>query len=155
MAQSRSSLLCETTEISPERSVAELTAELVKAGARQISSEYGDGGKIIGVSWSMRVGAVDIWFSMPAKIDGVFRILKARHREILYDTKLKALKEKSERVAWRQLLLWVKAQNAMIAAEMALPHQVYMPYAMNQQGKTLFEVWSSQLALPAPEKQGV
>ncbi len=141
----------ETTEVPADRSAAEVTAELVKAGARSITTMHGDDGGITGVSWTFREGAIDLHFALPAKVDGVFRILKARLNGKYMDRD--KLESKAERIAWRQLLMWVKAQNAMIQTGMVQPHQVFMPYALNRDGRTMFEVWTSQLALPAPQKE--
>lgn len=40
----------------------------------------------------------------------------------------------------------------MVDAGMAQAHEVFMPYAVDKSGNTMFDIWSSQLALPAPEE---
>jgi hypothetical protein len=61
----------------------------------------------------------------------------------------------AERTAWRQLLRWVQAQNAMIEVGMAEAGEVYFAYMVNPgTNRTLFEhlVDSQFKALPPPGK---
>jgi len=142
-------MFLESTEVEADRSAAEIATELVKAGARRIATHHDDGGKITGIDWTLRAEGRDISFSMPARIEGVYQHLKRRAGSNVPErSKLQA---KAERIAWRQLLTWVKVQNAMIEAGMCKPHEVFMPYALAADGRTAFEVWNAQLALPAPE----
>jgi hypothetical protein len=145
----RKALFLESTDIPAERSAGEISTELVSAGARRISTQHDDQGKIVGIDWTLRVGALDQFFAMPARVEPVFEYLKQRagtNRIDAAKTRLKA-----ERIAWRQLLLWVKAQNAMIETGMVKAEEVFMPYALGNDGRTAFEVWSSQLSIAAPQ----
>ena len=49
-------------------------------------------------------------------------------------------KEQAARVAWRCLKSWVEAQMALIQIGMATMDQVFLPYVLNDEGKTLYEV---------------
>lgn len=140
----------ESTGVPADRSVAEISAELVKTGARKISTEYSDTGRISGMNWALRIGAIDVQFSMPARVDSVYKLLVKRAKTT---DKLK-LTAKAERIAWRQLLMWIKAQNAMIQTGMVQPQEVFMAYAVAPgQNRTMFQIWSSQLQLPAPQEK--
>jgi hypothetical protein len=143
-------MLSETTNVPVERTVIELTAELVKVGARTINTQYNDLGIVIGMQWILRIDQRDIWFAMPARVDAVYAYLRSRMTGHVNKEKLQA---KAERIAWRHLLRWVQAQNAMIQTGMMQAHEVYLPYATTQNGKTMFQVWSAQLALPAAAKE--
>ena len=48
--------------------------------------------------------------------------------------------EQAARVAWRCLKSWVEAQMALIQIGMATMDQVFLPYVLNDEGKTLYEV---------------
>lgn len=135
----------ETTSISPEKTAGEITSVLVVGGARQIATEY-DGGKIKALRWVMRVGANDVLFSMPARIEPLYRIfMKRRGSSTLWRSQDGKpinldLYEKAERVAWRQLLRWVQAQVAMIDTGMVQPGEVFLAYMVEtSSGRTLFE----------------
>ena len=134
---SKKTLFMETTEVPAERTAAEISAEILKAGATQIATDYEDG-SITGLRWTMRVYANDVTFAMPARVTPVYKILLSRkgfttlwvknsdgtlttkpyHAEIY---------AKARRVAWRQLLRWVQAQLAMIETGMVRPEEVFLP----------------------------
>lgn len=142
----------ESTEIPAERTAAEVSMVLVQAGATSVSIRY-DAGKIIGMSWTMRVGQNELPFAMPARVQPVYELLKSRragHIDGATDARILA---QAERVAWRQLLRWVQAQLAMIEVGMAQRAEVFMPYIQQADGTTMYEYFASkQLALPAGGK---
>lgn len=132
-----------TTSISPQQTAAEIVAELVKAGASSINTDYKNG-RISGIRWIMRVGGVEALFEMPIRIDPVFKKMGGRDRE------------QAERTAWRQLLRWVQAQNAMIDVGMAQAGEVYLAYSVHPgTNRTLFEhLMETQFkALPPAREQ--
>ena len=141
----------ETTEIAAERTAAEVSSVLVQAGATSVSVRY-DHGRIIGMTWTMRVGPVELPFSMPARIEPLYNILLKRRAGYVDDEAKARIRAQAERVAWRQLLRWVQAQLAMIEVGMVQRAEVFMPYIQQADGSTFFEFFESkQLSLPAPE----
>lgn len=151
----KKTLFMESTEIAPERTAGEITAELIKAGATQIATSY-DAGKIVGVRWTMKVNGIDAVFEMPTRVFPVYALLRKRQGyTIKWEPNYKPadLKTwaKAERVAWRQLLRWVQAQNAMIETGMVQPMEVFTAYWIPPgQDRTLFQaILETQLkALP-------
>lgn len=51
-------------------------------------------------------------------------------------------KEQALRVSWRILKDWIVAQMAIIQAKLASLTQVFLPYIVAKDGKTLFEKFS-------------
>ena len=145
-------LLNESTVVPAENSAAEITKELVRAGALQIATQYRSG-RISGLSWSMLIRGREAFFSMPARVDGVYRILVDRHQGYLSEQRKGDLLEKAQRVAWRHLYRWVQAQTAMIATGMLEPAEPFIPFVTIPGGKqTLFEAFAeSGRLLAAPE----
>jgi hypothetical protein len=151
MAAKKKPIFMETTQIPAERTAAEISSCLVQAGASTIHTRY-EAGKIAGLDWTMRVGANEIRFAMPARIEPVYKLLCDRRSGYIYDTDKIRIREQAERVAWRQLLRWVQAQLAMIDVGMVQSAEVFMPYMQQADGRTFFEYFESQqLRLPAPE----
>jgi len=152
----KKTLYMETTEIAAERSAADVSSELIKAGATQIASTY-EAGKIVGLRWTMRVNGAETLFEMPARVFPIYKILM---RRVGYDIKVEPASdkrnvkvwEKAERVAWRQLLRWVQAQNAMIETGMVQPAEVFNAYWIPPgHDKTLFQLLTgSQFKLLPP-----
>lgn len=154
----KTTLYMETTEIPAERSAADVASELIKAGATQIATDYNQC-KVVGLRWTMRVQGADALFEMPARIFPIYKILRERKGIKVtwapdFEPGDKALWEKAERIAWRQLLRWVQAQNAMIETGMVHPMEVFTAYWIPPgQSRTLFQgLMENQFkALPAPE----
>lgn len=135
-------LYMETTEISAERTAGEITSLLVGAGARQIAMDYAEGGRIVGMHFTLLVGGLPYPFKMPVRTEAVHKIFKQRRVKTMKfragDFEQKD-REQAERVAWRQLLRWVQAQMAMVDAGMAQAREVFAPYLLEPSGRTLFE----------------
>ena len=120
----------ETTKVEAAQSASEIVAVLVRHGAKSINTEY-DKGRITGLRWVMTVNAMDVLFDMPARVEPVFKRLS---REAP-GHQIERLKQKAERIAWRQLLRWVQAQMAMIDMGMAQTAEVFLPYIVPPNGR--------------------
>jgi hypothetical protein len=125
---------------------------LVKHGAKQITFDYGTDGKIYGVMFLIEVPGRVLSVRLPARVENVHAILEKQHKAGLIRRKLD--QEQAYRVAWRNILDWVVAQMTLLDIEMVKLEEVFLPYVVNPQGKTLFEVFESyQFQLPlSPEE---
>ena len=120
-----------TTSIATEKTAAEIQKKLAVAGAQAVLSEYDKDGVMCAMSFRVN----NIYFRLPINIEGVYTTL-------IEDTKIpNRLKthEQAARVAWRIIKDWIEAQIAIIKARQAKLEQVFLPYAQNQDGKTLYE----------------
>lgn len=153
----KQTLYMETTQIRPEKTAGEIMELLVRANARQIALEYGEKHTLCGMAFVILVDGRAVPFKLPARVEPVFRLLNNRRPEGSWkrgnrEDGSAADREQAERVAWRQLLRWVQAQIAMIETGMVAVQEVFLPYAQNQDGRTLYEAISGsgfkQLAAP-------
>ena len=129
-----------TTSINPEKTVSEIQMKLVKAGAQAVLCEYDEDGIMKAISFRVKTTNGSISFRLPSNIDGIYRKLTENSR---VPRKLKT-HEQAARVAWRILKDWLEAQLAIIEAEMADIKEVFLPYAQNESGKTLYESLNEQ-----------
>jgi hypothetical protein len=143
MSRAKQTLFMETTEVEAGRTASEIVAELVKAGATSINTDY-EAGVIVGLRWVMRVRTGDQLFAMPVRIDPVEKILLSRRKGYLSNEDRNRIHEQARRVAWRQLLRWVQAQMAMIQCGMAESGEVFFAYIQSAQGQSIFEVFAEQ-----------
>lgn len=120
-----------TTTISSEKTGSEIQKKLVMAGAQAVLSEYDEDGVMCAMSFRIN----DIFFRLPININGVYSAL-CEGRKI--PGRLKTY-EQASRVAWRIIKDWIEAQVAIIQAGQADLIQVFLPYAQNQEGKTIYE----------------
>lgn len=124
-----------TTKIDAHKTIAEISAILVKHKAHRIVSDYEDGIPI-SISFMLSpVGCDPMFFKLPCNFNGVLGVLK---KDGKVPGRLKT-REQAVRVGWRIVKDWVSAQCAIIEAELAVPEEVFLPYAVMKDGKTLFE----------------
>jgi hypothetical protein len=127
-------LLHDTTQVSTAKTVGEIIDILTAHGARAILQEYDDHGALTGLS-----------FRLPADWRAVLRV---RERDRRVPRRFKQA-EQARRVAWRILKDWIEAQIALIAVNLATMEQVFLPYAILADGRTVDERLRAQhFALP-------
>src|SRR4030095_4409462 len=132
-------LLNYTTSISPEKTVAEIQSKLAKAGAWQILHEYQRGtGELIGLSFRIDTQFGPMAFRLPANIDAVTKILVKQRVRSKPDRAMAA------RVAWRVLKDWVEAQLALLETGQVTMEQVFLAFAQDSKGRTVYETLVGQ-----------
>lgn len=124
-----------TTSIAAEKTAMEIQQRLAKAKAQAVLCEYDDEGVLCAMSFRIHTQHGLVFFRMPANTTGVFRAL---HRNPKVPKKLKT-KQQAANVAWRILKDWIEAQLAIVEAEMADIAEVFLPYAQDRSGKTLYQ----------------
>lgn len=132
-------LLNDTSQTPAQKSIAEISQMLAKAGARQVMQDYDDSGNIVALSFSLELEGQRIGFRLPSDWRPVHEILvQARRR----NTKIGRFVETevhARDVAWRIMKDWVEAQLAIIETCMVTTAQVFLPYAVTPNGQTLYE----------------
>jgi hypothetical protein len=126
-----------------EKIFAELQQTLATHGAKQISYDYGDDGKVHGVAFTIKVHDRFLPIQLPARVEKAQAVLQKqwdegvishkRGRESTYGY------EQAYRVAWRNILDWVQAQMALLEIGMAKIEEVFLPYMQDREGVTFFE----------------
>jgi len=126
-----------------DRIFVELQQTLGTHGAKHISFEYGDDGKVQGLAFTIKVNDRFIPIKLPARVEKAQAVLKKqwedgvishkRGKENTYGN------EQAYRVAWRNILDWVLAQMALLEIGMAKMEEVFLPYMQDHEGVTFFE----------------
>lgn len=105
---------------------------LMHAGASGIQLEFEDG-RVVGLSFSIKFGAKQIFFRLPVNWRNFKNVLikekigRADDDDYCY------------RVAWACTKDWIEAQMAFVESENVSITQVFLPYALTDEGMTLFE----------------
>ena len=123
-----------TTKITTEKTAGEIQYKLSKAKAQAVLFEYDKDGIMCSISFSVITAHGSVFFKLPTNTQGVYKALQSKK----IPKKLRT-KEQAARVAWRILKNWVEAQLAIVEAEMAEMTEVFLPYARNENGKTMYE----------------
>jgi hypothetical protein len=138
-------LLNYTTRVSIDKTVGEIQKCLAAHGASAILSEYNDKGQIIALSFKVNIAQQDLAFRLPSDWRPVLKLLEQ-------DPKVPRsfrTPEQALRVSWRILKDWVQAQMAIVDTKMVRIEQVFLPYAIMPDGRTLYErVRDARFVLP-------
>jgi len=132
-----SPLLNYTTTVSVSRTVGQVHELLVKAGARQIMSDYAEGGVPTGVMFALHTMDGVRAFKLPVHTD---RVMKVMRQDRATPPRYKN-PEQAERVAWRILKDWLEAQLAIVQTEMVSFDEVMLPYMRAVDGRTMYEMY--------------
>lgn len=131
-------LLNYTTSIEASKTVAEIQSILAKHGAKSILVDYGESGTIEACSFRVVTPKGDVAIRLPIDPEAVLKVLTQQSRlgkvPRRYLTQAQAV-----RVAWRILKDWVAAQMAILETEMVKMEQIFLPYVITEDGRTLYE----------------
>lgn len=124
-----------TTEVPSERTVAEIQAMLVEAGASEIRIGYALDKTPASVVFEFKGGV----YVLPSRMKGVQRVLNSQKGvPPRYRTEAH-----SARVGWRIMRTWVAAQLAIIESGIVDLDEVMFPYRLHvETGKTLFDSYT-------------
>jgi len=98
--------------------------------------EYDSDGTVTALSFRIRTEFGVLTFLLPANIGRVYRVIAP-------DTRIARslrTKEQAARIAWRIVKDWIEAQLAMIEAGLVDLEQVFLPYAQDPAGRTVYEL---------------
>lgn len=126
-------LLNYTTKIEAEQTIGEIQRMLSIHGVTAMMTEY-DGRNVSAVSFKMDIGGKSMGFKMPCNWRAVAEVLKSEPIPPKYKEDEQAI-----RVAWRIIHTWVKSQLALVEVNMVTIPQVFLPYAIMKDGRTLSE----------------
>lgn len=129
------SLLNTFTKIPAEQTIAELQQMLTRHGVTAMMTEY-DGRNVSSVSFRINMDGKPVGFKLPCNWRAVREIFKK-------DPKINRTKHNSDeqaiRTAWRIIHVWVKSQLALVEVNMVTIPQIFLPYAIMRDGRTLSE----------------
>lgn len=144
-------LLNYTTTVAPGKTVADMQALLVAAGASSVMADYA-AGKPVGLTFRIETAHGPRTFTLPVDPEPVRAILRAEARDAKHRVRDGGSAEHAERVAWRILKDWLEAQLALIATQMVTLDQVMLPYMHTDElGTTVWHTYQANAlrALPA------
>ncbi len=139
------SLLNYSTTVKATKTIGEVTQILVRAGARQIMTEFDDKGNARGLSFSAPTIEGLRAFSLPVDAEPVLTILSVDPKVPL---RFRTLGHAHD-VAWRITKDWLEAQMALIATGMVTLDQVMLPYMRSVDGGTFYEAYRKGLGTRA------
>jgi uncharacterized protein involved in exopolysaccharide biosynthesis len=126
------------TNVSPEKTAAEIQELLGARGARRVMTEY-QNNEISGLSFSLLIQNREVLFRLPVRWREHFKVLQETSRKKKRG-KYFVDQAQARRTAWRVAKAWLEAQLALIASGMADLEEVMLPYSVQGiEGQTLYE----------------
>ncbi|PKQ20167.1 MAG: hypothetical protein CVT66_06185 [Actinobacteria bacterium HGW-Actinobacteria-6] len=135
-----------TTSISATKTAAEIQRRLAESGASKVMIEYRDS-RPSGVVFEAQTEFGPRSFVLPIDVDAMHQLLVAEKRAGRLpgiSAPLARDRAQAERVAWRVVAEWVRAQMTLIAARMATLDQVMLPYLVVDGQRSLYEAYRSE-----------
>lgn len=129
-------LLNYTTKIDADKTASEIAKCLSMHGAMAVMTEYDQkDGYVTSISFQIMLDGQRIAFRLPCDWKPVLVILQ-NDRKVPRPLQTR---EQAVRVAWRIVKDWTEAQMALVETKMQSTMQVFLPYAMTRNGRTLGE----------------
>jgi hypothetical protein len=128
-----------TTEVPLEQTIMEIQQLLSQNGATGIAFDYDGRGKLKAVFFKIVFEGKELPFRLPAKPEQVYEALHASappHNHRRYGDQWR---RDSERIAWRVCKLWLEAQITHINLDQVKPQEVFLPYLVMPNNRTLYE----------------
>jgi hypothetical protein len=139
-----------TTDIPVEKTTSEIQKILAQNGARGIMLEYDGNGNITDIFFKIILNNKELPFRLPAKAERVYQALWGEKQEWEHNRYSAGWREQAQRIAWRICKTWLEAQITLINLEQAKMEEIFLPYLVLPDNKTLYEVWkANQYQLPS------
>lgn len=134
-----------TTQIEADKTLGEITAMLMRAGARSIGTDFSEDGRVGAMTFTIKTPYGMRSFRMPVESKRVLAVLQ-KNAQPKYRTI-----EQAERVAWRIVKDWLEAQLALVQLSLISIDQAMLGFMQIRDGRpeTAYQLYASeQLALP-------
>lgn len=139
------------TTVDADKSIAEIQKLLVGFCASKMMIDY-EGEYPSSIAFQIARNGFPISFRLPCNWRAMLDALK---REKIPQRYLN--REHAQRVAWRVLRDWIRAQLTLIEAGVAKVEEVMLPWAITGDGQTVAQrmlTAKGLIGLPAPESEG-
>lgn len=131
-------LLNYSTKASAEQTIGEIQRMLSEHGVTAMMTEY-EGRNVSAVSFKMNLDGKPMGFKLPCNWRSVQTIFQEpKHRKRL-KCKIADIDDQAIRTAWRIIKDWIESQLALIEVGMVTLPQIFLPYTIMKDGRTLSE----------------
>lgn len=139
-------LLNYTSNVDADKTAQEIAKILSVHGASAVMTEYKDG-IISSLSFKVDLNGKPLSFRLPCDWRPVLEVMYKKTKayskyDSRYEQQQSQWKIQAVRTAWRIVKDWVEAQMALVETQMVTTQQVFLPYAIMKDGKTLSEMVS-------------
>ena len=142
-----------TTQIKVEKTIGEIESILASHGANKILKEYDGSGNIEAISFVINTKHGHMPVKLPMNVRAVMQVINNQTEEFTGPTykrrrvvpvRMKNDFDQARRVGWRIIKDWLEAQLALISLDMVKIEEIFLPYIIGIDGKTLYEKINDQ-----------
>lgn len=126
-----------TTQVEAEKTIGEIYQILLKAKAKEISFENDNEGDTTAVKFMIIFLENPLWFRLTPNYKGVLEAMKRDKVQPRFCNLRQAFN-----VGWRIIKDVIEAQMAIVQSNQGEITQVFLPYAVDSNGQTVFEVFA-------------
>lgn len=105
---------------------------LISHKAKQVTYDYDENGRVIAITFLVQTKTGTLPVRLPARFDRV--------KQIFDEQGLRYKEDQPYRTAWATIRDWLDAQMALLDWEMVKMEEIFLPYAVDRNGRTYFEV---------------
>lgn len=124
-----------TTKIDSYKTITEIQQILSKGGAKKMIIDNDSNNNPVSLTFCIEWNGVMTAFNLPCNFAGVLKSM-SRNKKV---PRSLCNEEQALRVGWRILKDWTAAQLAIVESELASLAEVFLPYAVTKNGKTLYK----------------
>jgi hypothetical protein len=128
-----------STSVDWRKSVSEIIAMLSGAKVSAVMQEFDGAGCVTAICFRSRTEFGEMAFRLPADVLRTQQILIDEYKKGNLRRGFSNDSGHARNVAWRILRTWIEAQIALIQIGLVKVEQVFLPYAQNEKGETLYE----------------
>lgn len=129
------SLLNYTTKIEAEQTIGEIQKMLSRYSVTAMMTEY-EGPHVSAVSFQINIAGKKVGYKLPCNWRCVLKVFDEQGVRMKHGG---TRQEQAIRTAWRVIKDWVEAQLALVEINMATIPQIFLPYTIMRDNKTLAE----------------
>lgn len=133
-----------TTLINANKTLQEIQEILAKHKAKAILTEYDTEGDVSALCFKIDSVRGEIAIKLPANTDKVYKVLKKQKTK---NSQIRDTIEQAKRTAWRNIKDWIDVQMALLETEQVEMEEIFLPYIVNQEGYTLYQVYEKNKLL--------
>ena len=133
-----------TTLINANKTLGEIQEILAKHKAKAILTEYDAEGDVSALCFKIDSVRGEIAIKLPANTDKVYKVLKKQKTR---NNQIRDTMEQAKRTAWRNIKDWIDVQMALLETEQVEMEEIFLPYIVNQEGYTLYQVYEKNRLL--------
>jgi hypothetical protein len=126
-----------TTIVPATQTIGEIQEMLADYGVSAMMTEY-EGRQVAAVSFKMNVSGKEMAFRLPCNWHGVLEVFK-KSPTFYVKHKDKDIENQAIRTSWRIIHAWIDAQLALVEVNMVTIPQIFLPYTIMGDGRTLAE----------------